>query len=428
VFAAAGSDPGFDPADLAAHGLASALASWVLDDPRWLFAALRRAWPIPRVPFTRWAMVTCFDDVQEVLARDDAFEVPFGENMRLLTDGPDFVLGMQDGAAYRRARGQLAQAFRREDVAGIVAPMAAACAEAVVEGCAGTLDAVEGLITLVPTLICEHYYGVRVPDKRAFGQWTMAMSTLMFAAPGGSPAYRRAALAAAALVRPVVDDAVAAAKVRRPAGIAAPGMIPSTIVERLVAQQAAGPDGPSDLEIRAHLIGMITGFVPTNTMAAGHMLEVLLRRPDALRRAQAAARAGDDDLLRRCLFEAMRFMPLNPGPFRRAARDCTVAQGTARETRLPAGTMLIAGTQSAMFDASRVSHPNRFDPYRPASTSMLFGHGLHWCVGAAIAEAQITQTMKALLVRHDLRRAPGRAGRLTRLGPFPKHLVVRYAA
>jgi cytochrome P450 len=90
--------------------------------------------------------------------------------------------------------------------------------------------------------------------------------------------------------------------------------------------------------------------------------------------------------------------------------------------------MLIAGTQSAMFDGRRVPHPTRFDPDRPPSAYMLFGHGLHWCAGAAIAEAQITQTLKALLVRDGLRRAPGRAGRLARLGPFPQHLVVRFAA
>ena len=76
---------------------------------------------------------------------------------------------------------------------------------------------------------------------------------------------------------------------------------------------------------------MITGFVPTNTMAGGHILEMLLRKPAMMKQAQQAAEAGDDDRLMHCLFEALRFMPINLGPFRICARDYTVAA----ETRAP---------------------------------------------------------------------------------------------
>jgi cytochrome P450 len=178
--------------------------------------------------------------------------------------------------------------------------------------------------------------------------------------------------------------------------------------------------------IRAILSGMITGFVPTNTMAAGHMLEILLRRKDFMEEARSAALAGDDDLLKRVLFEAMRFKPLNPGPFRVCIKDYTIARGTKRAKTIRAGMNVIAGTQSAMFDPRRVKHPRRFDPHRPQSDYMLFGQGLHWCLGAHLAEAQITQTFKALLVKDGLRRASGGAGRLQRLGPFPAHLAVTF--
>jgi cytochrome P450 len=171
---------------------------------------------------------------------------------------------------------------------------------------------------------------------------------------------------------------------------------------------------------------MITGFVPTNTMAAGHMLEMLLRRPKFMAAAKEAALAGDDERLTRCLFEAMRFMPLNPGPFRICATDYTVAAGTARETTIKRGTKLLAATESAMFDNRRVVRPRTFNPDRPPTDYMLFGHALHWCVGAYIAQAQITQTFKALLVQKRLRPATGRNGKLKTLGPFPWHLTVEF--
>jgi cytochrome P450 len=79
-----------------------------------------------------------------------------------------------------------------------------------------------------------------------------------------------------------------------------------------------------------------------------------------------------------------------------------------------------------MFDERRVDNPRDFNPGRPASHYMLFGYGLHWCVGAFIAKAQITQTLKALLLKDNLRRAEGPDGQLRRLGPFPEHLVVEF--
>jgi cytochrome P450 len=122
----------------------------------------------------------------------------------------------------------------------------------------------------------------------------------------------------------------------------------------------------------------------------------------------------------------MRYRPLNPGPWRRAARDYTLGAGTWRATRIREGRLVLASTQSAMFDPRGVREPGRFDPGRDAADSMLFGYGLHWCVGKFIAEAQIAQTLKPLLLRPDLRRAPGSDGKLALLGLFPEHLFVEW--
>jgi cytochrome P450 len=124
----------------------------------------------------------------------------------------------------------------------------------------------------------------------------------------------------------------------------------------------------------------------------------------------------------------MRFKPLNPGPFRRCSADYTIASGAWYGKRLRRGDNLLVSTQSAMFDERRVDNPREFNPERPPSHYMLFGHGLHWCVGIFIAEAQIVQTLKVLLWKHNLRRADGADGRLRLLGPFPEHLVIEFDA
>ncbi len=407
----------FDPKALTPKpGLISWIVGWILDDPRWVYALLRRFAPI--LTFGNWALVTRYDDVADMLRRDQEFAVPFGPKIELLNGGPNFLLGMSDAADYRQVHSQVAAAFPPGDNATIVAPLAASLAAELVGKSGGRLDAIGDLVTLVPTRICERYYGVPIADEIRFAQITIAMSTFMFGDPTDNPTIGMQAIKAGEEFRPIIRAAIAA-------GREVPGSR-DTVVRRLVAERT--PDGQplSDATIASILIGMVTGFVPTNTMAAGHMLEMLLRRPDFMKRAAAAAREDDDDELWRCLWESFRFMPLNPGPFRVCAEDAVVAAGERRAKTLRKGTKLVAGTHAAMFDPRRIPQPNAFDPGRQADNYMMFGLGLHWCIGAPLAQAQITQTLKPLLRQRNLRRAPGRAGRLTKYGPFPAHLVVEF--
>ena len=79
-----------------------------------------------------------------------------------------------------------------------------------------------------------------------------------------------------------------------------------------------------------------------------------------------------------------------------------------------------------MFDYRRVKKPRTFNPDRERTDYLSFGHGLHTCLGLHIAEAQITQTLKPLLAKNDLRPACGSAGRLKRIGNFPQHLIMEF--
>ena len=75
-------------------------------------------------------------------------------------------------------------------------------------------------------------------------------------------------------------------------------------------------------------MGFIVGGPPQPPMVVPQAMEQLLRRPDALAGAQAAARRGDDELLAGYVFEAMRFDPLAPALPRIALRTAMIAAGT----------------------------------------------------------------------------------------------------
>jgi cytochrome P450 len=294
-----------------------------------------------------------------------------------------------------------------------VAQFSARRAGEIVEAGDGKLEAIGQLIRRIPLEICTEYYGIEFANREAFAEAALGVSGHLFALP---PIVETAAAnRQAEVLRADIDRAIASERAKRSGK--------DTIVARLCES------GLDDRQIRAFVMGMIVGFVPTNTMAGGKILEVLLRRPKFLEAARAAATCGDDDLLAHCLFEALRYMPINFGPFRRCKRDFVLAEGTPRATPLREGTFVLASTMSAMFDRASVENPTRFVPGRPAAHHMHFGFGMHWCVGAFIARAQITQTLKPLVAMRELRRAPGREGKLQLTDPvvgFPCSLGVEY--
>ncbi len=409
--------------DMAAKGIGASIGSLVFSWLGGILSVFRAVWPIPR--FGRLAMVTRYEDVKEVLDRHDVFEVPFGLEMTELAGGTNFELGMKDGAGHTQMKAQILAAFHASDIDAIVKPFSAKVANALLDDCDGRIDAMRDLLTRVPTEVCGEYFGLRIDDPDGFAEWSMAVSKLLFGDPLGDATTRRLALAAGLRLGQVIDQSMISAKK------AAPGSaLANTVLGRLCAMQAAGSSaapGPTDGAIRAMMMGLATGFVPTNTLASGHILEVLLEKKEAMEAACAAVANGDDTRLELCLFEALRFnAPLTPGPYRYTVCDYTIAAGTRRATLIPAGTTVIVATQSAMFDHRKIDAPQAFRPDRPAADDLLFGNGLHWCLGAYLARAQITQTFKALLQRSNLKPAMGAAGRLKTVGPFPRNLWMTF--
>ena len=188
--------------------------------------------------------------------------------------------------------------------------------------------------------------------------------------------------------------------------------------------QAAGLPGMDDLSIRDNLLGILVGAIPTTSKCCVQALDELLKRPAMLGAAQQAAMANDDATLARYVFEALRFHPNNPGVFRIALEDYVLGKGTSHATNVPAGSTVLAATQSAMFDEAVVESPNEFRIDRPDYAYMFFGLGLHSCFGQYINRVQIPGILKPLLQRKNLRRAAGASGQLTMTGPYPSSLSV----
>jgi Dyp-type peroxidase family len=368
------------------------------------------------------AIVTRADDVREVLNDGVRFPVAYGPVMEELA-GPG-TLGMGPTAEYERDTAALRAVVRAEDL-----PRIARVAEETVSALlaplqvGGRLDLVRDVCNPVPIRVLADYFGTPGVTEALQLEWSHKLFEEIFGNIWDNVAdITPAGRAAAAQWCAYVDGLIA----QRRRAIAEGANTPDDLLDRLLRQQF-GP-GPSltDERIRANLIYMTVGFIPQVSKVTILALDELLGRPAELAGAQAAARAGDLDLVAAYVWEALRFNAETPGLFRKCADDTTVARGTERETHIPGGALVLAATQSAAFDEAVVPNPDDFRTDRPWSTYLYFGSGQHSCLGEHVSRAQVPRIAMALLRLSGLRRAPGAAGKLSWDGIWPARLEVEF--
>jgi cytochrome P450 len=393
----------------------SRMMGWFMARMPFLFRLARRIWPIPKLAGR--IAVTRYDDVRDVFLNDRAFGVPYKENLDVIMGNVPFFLSMEDSPAYHQGRDAMLRIVRQEDIPQRLAPAAEAMAGKIVAEAGGRLEVVDQLVRRVTFDLLGDYFGVPNPPGGDLRVWGTRLFEFQFASDGSKELNDEVARIAP-LLRKHIDDELARRR-------AAPDG-KDDVMARALALQAQGEPGYSDVEIRTALMGFIVGGPPQPPMVVPQALEQLLRRPDALAGAQAAARAGDDALLAAYVFEAMRFDPLAPAMPRVAIRDAVIAAGTSRARDVPKGTPLVVGISSAMMDDRRLPEPRRFDPHRLPHEYIHFGYGHHTCFGIHINKVVLPLMLKPLLQRQKLRRAPGKAGHLSKHGPFADALTVVY--
>jgi len=388
------------------------LKAHLVQYPEPMFALLRRVKPILLIK--NFALVTRFEDVQEVLAHDDVFLVTYGEKMRVVTGGGNFFLGMQDSPEYTRDVSHMRSVLRREDIPDRITAFVQKTANDLVAAAGSQLDVVPQLSKVVPARWVAEYFGCAPPSDQQLAAWGSVIFQYLFTDLNNDPNLAQATAKAAAAVRTWLDETIAERKASRTAK--------DDVIGRCLALQSVGLPATDDVSIRNNLLGLLVGAIPTTSKCCAQALDELFKRPEQLKAAQAAAVADDDALLGKYVFEALRFNPNNPGLFRLTAEDYPLARASLHGTTIPKGTSVIAATQSAMFDDRFVDQPNDFRIDRPEYLSMHFGHGLHTCFGQYVNRVQIPAILKALLKRPGLQRA----GDLQYEGPFPSSLRVRF--
>ncbi|MEV1169731.1 cytochrome P450 [Nonomuraea sp. NPDC049784] len=110
------------------------------------------------------------------------------------------------------------------------------------------------------------------------------------------------------------------------------------------------------------------------------------------------------ELVPNAVEECMRIDGVSLGSFRHALTDVPLHGET-----IPAGSLVLLSTDSAAHDESVFPDPERFLIDRPnAAEHMVFGYGIHFCVGAALGRLQLRTALDVLGRRLPrLRLVPG---------------------
>jgi cytochrome P450 len=176
-----------------------------------------------------------------------------------------------------------------------------------------------------------------------------------------------------------------------------------------------GQQAIDEFENQFWLFGMAGNSTVRNSLPGA--LHTLLTHPVALETLRA-----DRALLPVAIEEILRFWtPVMH--MRRTAAAATELSGVP----IAAGEKVVPWLASANRDNRVFYHPDRFDIRRRPNDHLSFGHGMHFCIGAQLARAELTAMLSALL---DLPGTIAPAGTPVRLRSnfhnLFKHLPVRY--
>jgi len=187
----------------------------------------------------------------------------------------------------------------------------------------------------------------------------------------------------------------------------------------LIAAEEAG-DKLSNDELVMMVNAVIVGGTDTTRNQLGCALALFAEHPH-----QWALLAEQPELAPRAVEECMRYFGAVRGTARFASTDIEY-----RDVIFPAGTFVSIGLAEANRDAHVFVHPSEFDitSEAPGQPQLTFGSGLHYCLGAALARAELQEALPLLAKRLPNLRLDGpTTWKPDGVGIFgPEHLPVTF--
>jgi cytochrome P450 len=364
----------------------------MLDDPYALFRRLRDVDPVHWNPTTRVWVLTRHADVAAAIqdrrlrstpAHEDRFARPLApdELAALGAVGLHLLMFMQgmDPPAHTRQRALVQKAFTPRTLERLRPRIAELVAEALDEAAAaGAIELVERLAVPLPATIIMEMLGIPLAGQPLVRDAAGAIAeflALVDPAPGQLQGLAARLAAFAGYLVPLLAERRA-----RPQ---------DDLLSALVAAEHEG-ERLAEPELLVLATMLLFAGHETTTNLIGNGALALATHP-----AQWQRLRDDPTRVAPAVEEMLRWdTPVQLVP--RWVGDEPVELGGRR---LLPGQRLLLNFGAANRDPAFVADPDRFDIDRPAVRHLSFGHGVHHCLGAALARMEAQAVFAALAAR-----------------------------
>jgi cytochrome P450 len=355
--------------------------------------------------FGQPTLLLCSHELVEAALRDEETFPSAAFYGAVTTDVMGRNIQSMYGAEHRVNRALVSPAFRPRLMPGLVEPLLEPLAHELVDRIEsrGSADLVAEFTRVYPFRIILRMLGLPPHAEAEVQRWALGILDIQ-------QHYDEALRCAAdftAYVKPILDE-------RR----LHPG---DDLLSTLATAEVEG-ERLLDEEIFAFLKLLFPAGADTTYLNLGSTLFALLTHRDQLERVRADPATG----CRGATEEGLRWYPSVPLLPRRNPRDVVW-----HDITIPADTPLIFALLGANRDPAVFPDPDRFSIDRHATQTLTFGQGVHFCLGAHLARAEVETALRVILGRlPKLRLADDDGVRIT--GSFvqllqgPNRLPVRF--
>jgi len=244
------------------------------------------------------------------------------------------------------------------------------------DGLDGECDLIAGLAYPLPAIVISHILGVPVEDRDQIKAWSSTIAQFL-----GSKTDLSLVAKAQQDILAAKDYFYTLLKQQR--------LSPkNNVMSQMILLQEQQPSF-TDEHLIANCILLIFAGHETTTNLIGNAWLTLLRHPE-----QLAMLRTNPELIGGAIEECLRF----ESPVQRMGRLLKEPIPLGGEILQPGRrALLLIG--AANRDGALIDNPDTFDIQRPASRHLAFGHGTHFCSGAALARLEAKLALLALCKR-----------------------------
>jgi cytochrome P450 len=358
-------------------------------DPHPTLHRMRAEDPVYWHPLLNLWVLTRYDDIQTITRdrrfsaeRVDQFSTGASAAKKEKLEAYNRFIGhwmvLLDPPRHTMLRAILAKAFTPQVIESL-RPVAEKLTDEMLEVVidTGQMDIVRDLAFPLPAIVIATMLGVPSKDVDAF----KAMTNDVFALLGAGLATdeivdtaHRGAMALQAYFHELIAE-------RRKAPT-------DDLLSRLITVEEQGTVLTEEELVSTCAMILVAGH-ETTTHHIGNSVLALLKHPEELRKVRE-----NPALIEDVVEEMLRY---NPAAFmlsRRALEDVTLG-GTV----IPAGQIVFGMIHAGNRDPAQFEDPDRFDISRKGPRSLGFGHGIHFCIGAALARLEARIALEAIVTR-----------------------------